>query len=74
MVERVIVQNLKAALHHAPQIRVAGQIGANHLSQMVMGLAQVEYLAFVPDEQMPVAGADIETVRFGFKRFPYRVN
>jgi hypothetical protein len=44
-VDRVVVEQFKAALHHVPQHLVLRQICADHFAEVVVGLAEVKHLA-----------------------------
>ena len=69
-VQGVVVEQVIAFLHDAPQHRLLGQIGADLPGQMVMGRLQRHRLAMLPDHNIPVAGAGVELKFFRVEFLP----
>ena len=59
-VEGVIIQNVKAPLHHVPQDLLLGQIVADDFSQVVVRRLQCADPTMLPYQDMTVAGSGVE--------------
>ena len=73
-VDRVMIQNVKAALHHIMQDRIVRHMRADLGAQHIMRLIQLQNLALFPDQQMAVARTHIKMMSIRFKCFLHRVD